>query len=82
MPLCLGSAGGVGHDHHGFVWWLGRLWPVAMPVALEGELAHLALDHPRQAAQASWGQQVPPQLSDRLPGRPDQPPRGKTPPGR
>ena len=51
MPLCLGAAGGAGHDHDSLVWWLGRLRPVAMGVALERELAHLALDHPRQAAQ-------------------------------
>jgi hypothetical protein len=77
----LGPAGGAGHDHHGLLWWLGRLWPVAMVVAFEREVAHLALDHPRQGAQPAWGQQVPQRLSDRLPGRPGQPPRGKTRPG-
>jgi hypothetical protein len=77
----LGSAGGAGHDHDGLVWWLGRLWPVAMAVALEREVAHLALDHPRQGAQPAQGQQVPQRLSDRLPCRPGQPPRGKTRPG-
>jgi hypothetical protein len=77
----LGSAGGAGHDHGGLVWWLGRLWPVAMGVTLERELAHLALDRSRQAAQPAWGQQVPQRLSDRLPGGPGQPPRGKTRPG-
>jgi len=51
-----GSAGGAGHDHHGLVWRLGRLWPVAMVDALAGEVAHLALDHPRQGAQPARGQ--------------------------
>ena len=77
----LGSSGGAGHDHHGFVWRLGRLGPVAMAVALEREVAHLALDHPREAAQPAWGQQVSQHLSDRLAHRLGQPPRGKTPPG-
>jgi hypothetical protein len=77
----LGSSGGAGHDHHGFVWRLGRLGPVAMAVALEREVAHLALDHPRGAAQPAWGQQVSQHLSDRLAHRLGQPPRGKTPPG-
>jgi hypothetical protein len=54
---------------------------VAMAVALAREVAHLALDRPRQGAEASWGEQVPQQLSDRLPGRPGQPPGGKGPPG-
>src|SRR5215208_2187240 len=77
----LGSSGGAGHDHHGFVWRLGRLGPVAMAVALEREVAHLALDNPREAAQPAWGQQVSQHLSDRLAHRLGQPPRGKTPPG-
>src|SRR6266536_2725574 len=53
----LGSAGGAGHDHRGLVWWLGRLRPVAMLVALAREVAHLALDHPRPGAEgenAAW----------------------------
>ena len=80
--VALGSTSGSGHDHHGVVWRLGRLWPVAMRIALEREVAHLALDHPRQGTQPAWGQQVPQHLSGRLPGGPDQPPRGKTRPGR
>ncbi len=79
--VALGSTGGSGHDHHGLAWRLGRLRPVAMEAALEWEVAHLALDHSRQGAQPAWGQQVPQRLSDRLPGRPGQPPRGKTRPG-
>src|SRR6266536_2634856 len=51
----LGSTGGAGHDHCGFVWRPGRLRPVAMAVALEWEIAHLALHHSRQGAQPAWG---------------------------
>jgi hypothetical protein len=79
--VAFGSTGGLGHGHHGLAWRLGRLRPVAMEVALEWEVAHLGLDDPRQGAQPPWGQQVPQRLSDRLPGRPGQPPRGKTRPG-
>jgi hypothetical protein len=43
----LGSTGGSGQDHHGLAWRLGRLRPVAMEVALEWEVAHLARDDPR-----------------------------------
>jgi hypothetical protein len=54
-PGQLGSTGGSGHDHHGLAWRLGRLRPVAMEVALEREVAHLALDHPRPGPQPAWG---------------------------
>jgi hypothetical protein len=54
--VALGSTGGAGHDHYGLVWRLGRLWPVAMRIAFEREVAHLALDHPRQGAQPARGQ--------------------------
>jgi len=77
----LGSSGSAGHDYHGLVWRPGRLGPVAVAVALAREVAHLALDHPREAAQPAWGQQVPQRLSGRLAGGPGQPPRGKTLPG-
>ena len=53
--VALGSTGGSGQDHHGLAWRLGRLRPVAMEVALEWEVAHLALDHPRRGAQPAWG---------------------------
>jgi hypothetical protein len=79
--VALGSTGGSGHDHHGLAWRPGRLWPVAMRITLEREVAHLALDHPRQGAQPARGQQMPQHLSGRLPCRPGQPPRGKTRPG-